>query len=93
MKLGDYSVGSPLPEAAHLEDHLDRLLDIVEPASMAFRELVAQGFDVTLSCGLLLDRFNRGVDLPARTVQRLGALGLRLGLDIYCCEEPEDDGE
>jgi hypothetical protein len=83
---GMWRVDSPLPRNAHFEDHLERLLDIVEPAIPVWRQLADQEMEIRLSCGLFLDRFNRGAELPARTMQRLGALGVRLGLDIYCCE-------
>ena len=89
-RTGMWMLDSPLPSGADVEDHLERLLDQIEPRSAAFHRLQDQGFDVMLSLGLFLDRLNRGAELAARTVRRIGAFGVRLSLDIYCCEEPEN---
>ena len=73
---------------ATLAELIDQLLDQLTPELAAWSSLSAR-CDMDLFCGLFLEEENRGLTLPASTLQRLAERGLALGLDIYTT--PEDD--
>jgi hypothetical protein len=92
-RIGMWALESALPRSVELEQHLRHLLDIFDPVSDRLLAAISEGYRPVLSCGCFLDDFNRGADLSAETLSRIGALGATLRLDIYCCEEPgSDDG-
>jgi hypothetical protein len=53
---------------------------------------LAERFDVRLFCGLFLAEQNEGLSLSDATLLQLGKRGIRLDLDIYAPDRP-DDGE
>jgi hypothetical protein len=88
-RVGLWSLQSPLPTTASLDDHLSHLLDQLDPHADAVGALVREGYQADFFCGCFLEAFNRGMELPATTLRRIAALEATLGLDIYCdCDPP-----
>jgi hypothetical protein len=75
----------------HLEDHLNWLLDQLEPVVEVVKQFCADD-DLTADffCGYFMHQSNSGFALNTRTLSRIVALGATLGVDIYG-PDPEDE--
>lgn len=73
-----------LPESHEWEltDGIRTLLAAL-PDDSAIWEQLSSKAKLDVFCGLGLNQWNRGVDLPPDLLAQLGARGLSLGLDIY----------
>jgi len=86
--LWSYEIGSA---EWTLRDGIAALLDRLPSDLAVWKQIVALG-EVDLFCGLHLDTWNRGIDLPAAILGRLAERGIALSLDIYCsATSPETD--
>ncbi len=63
---------------------LDRL-----PADPEVWAELTRCYRVDLFCGLFIESWNRGINLPAALLRRLADRGLDLDLDIYFSGDPE----
>jgi hypothetical protein len=90
-RAGLWALRSTMPEGSELEDHLQALLDQLEPRAQIIRDFLAEGCAADFFCGLFLDHLNEGVELSPQILGRVAALGATLGLDIYGLSEDGDD--
>jgi Domain of unknown function (DUF4279) len=65
---------------------LDRL-----PSDLTIWNEIAESGEIDVFCGLHLEDWNRGVDLSASLLARLGERKISLSLDIYC--DGSDDAD
>jgi len=73
-----------------LRDAITALLDRL-PTATSVWDGIAQSATIDMFCGLHLDDFNRGLDLPAQLLARLAERHIGLSLDIYCEGSDEAD--
>lgn len=73
-----------------LADHLDALLDLVEPARERIAALADEGFELDWFCFVGVPGI-AGAMLPPATLTRLGSLPIALDLDIYAFASDEVD--
>ena len=71
---------------------LAALLSLVPPDPALWAELSSR-FEIRVSLGLFLEQWNRGFELPADLVRRVGELGASVSCDIYAPDDGEDDGD
>ncbi len=62
------------------------------PRDAALWADLSSRFEIRVSLGLFLEEWNRGFELPADLVRRIGELGASVGCDIYAPDDGEDDG-
>ena len=66
-----------------LDEHLARLLDRIEPKRPVVEDLAREGHAMDWFCYVRIDGGQGGVELGVDLLQRLAALPIELGLDIY----------
>ncbi|HEX5994416.1 MAG TPA: DUF4279 domain-containing protein [Jiangellales bacterium] len=66
-----------------LDEHLDRLLDRIEPKRPIIEDLAREGHQMDWFCCVRVDGGQGGVVLSVDLLQRLAALPIELALDIY----------
>ena len=77
-----WSFQSPLPLESDVEQHLDLLLQRLEPYAARIREC-ASVFSVELCCAVYYDECTAGIHLSPLILERVTALGIPLDLDLY----------
>jgi hypothetical protein len=90
-RIGMWSLDSAggVPDTAPLDEHLNWLLDCLEPAAAALAPLMGGGTQADFFCGYFMSEWNAGWTLAPTTLQRIGTLGAELGVDIYGPSEPD----
>jgi len=73
-----------------LADAIAAILDRL-PSDQKVWDEITSGAKVDVFCGLHLDEWNRGLDLPPQLLARLGQQRINLSLDIYCAGADEAD--
>lgn len=81
-----WTLASGLDTASDLEDHLSALLERLEPAMPALKEL-SRRWDVEVSCAIYAKAFVPSCHFDREVTQVLAALGAQIDLDFYCCLE------
>jgi hypothetical protein len=81
-RTGSWRLESPADKSTDLSKQIDVLLDLVTSDVEVWRKLTAR-YSVDLFCGIFLDTFNRGFELPPKLLHRLAERGLRIGFDLY----------
>jgi hypothetical protein len=81
--VGIWSVGLPNSQEWVLADAIGALLDRL-PADVAIWKEIGSSARIDVFCGLHLDDWNRGLELPPDLLARLGERRITLGFDIYC---------
>ena len=81
-RTGSWLLKSALDRRTELSDQISGLLDQVTSDSKVWHKLTTR-YSADLFCGLFLDEFNRGFNLPPTLVARLAKLGLGISFDIY----------
>lgn len=77
-------LNSPLPRTAHVEEHLEALLPLLETRAEAIEELVkVHQADIGINCSIYYRDFTPGIHLSQSLLKRIAALGLYLDLDLY----------
>ncbi|HEX5139989.1 MAG TPA: DUF4279 domain-containing protein [Dehalococcoidia bacterium] len=76
-------------EGADPEDAIIQLLQWLPVDDPIWLELTA-AFDVRIGLSLVLKDWTRGFSLGAATLERLGALGLRLDVEIWYMPNPNE---
>lgn len=71
-------------------EHVDWLLDQVEPVRAVLAELRQEGVKQDVFCYWATSNGQGGPDLGAAQMRRLGALELGIGFDIYLLPEKKD---
>jgi len=94
--------GPPWPKGAWLlsvearsptgPDELVELLLARLPTDEAMWSALRSRYKVQLSFGIFTERWNRGFELSAESVRRIGIVGVGVGVDIYANLEKGDDG-
>ena len=90
---GGWIIKSKLPPDVHVEEHLRVMLALLEPKAAAIQDLRGAGNSADFFCGLFLQDYNDGVELPPEMLADIAALGATLGLDIYDASHPQESGE
>jgi hypothetical protein len=76
----------------HLEDHLNWLLDQLEPAADVLKQFcVDDDLTADFFCGYFMHQSNSGFVFSTRTLARIVALGATLGVDIYGPNPDDED--
>jgi hypothetical protein len=80
-----WHVESQLPESADPEDHLDELLNRLEPAADSIAALIADPriHSVRMWLWLHIDNANPGISLSPALTDRVARLGTGIEIDIY----------
>ncbi len=94
--------GPPWPKGAWLlavegrspvgPDELVRLLLDRLPADEATWSALRSRYKVQLGFGVFTEGWNRGFELSAESIRRIGIIGVGVGMDIYANLEIGDDG-
>jgi len=87
-----WSYYSPLPLEAHAEKHLEALLPLLEPHTIAIRQCAAE-FSVELCCAIYYEDFTAGIHFSADILRRITVLGIPLDLDLYFLGDDSDPRE
>lgn len=76
----------------HLEDHVNWLLDQLEPVTDVLTQFCADD-DLTADffCGYFMHQSNSGFEFSTRTLARIVALDATLGIDIYGPDPDDED--
>ena len=77
-----WSFQSPLPLESAVEQHVEALLQRLEPYAAGIREC-ASVFSVELSCAVYYTDSTAGIHLSPVILARVTALGIPLDLDLY----------
>ena len=91
QRVGIWSVGFPNSQEWVVADAISTLLDRL-PADVAVWREIAASATIDVFCGLHLDDWNRGLDLPPDLLARLGERRIALTFDIYC-DGPDDEAD
>jgi len=83
QRVGIWAVGFPSSQEWVLADAIGALLDRL-PGDVALWREIASSATIDAFCGLHLDDWNRGLDLPPELLARLGERRIALSFDIYC---------
>jgi hypothetical protein len=76
----------------HLEDHLNWLLDQLEPVAETLKQFCADdALTADFFCGYFMHQTNSGFEFSTRTLARIVALDATLGVDIYGPEPDDED--
>jgi hypothetical protein len=86
---GFWGFESPLSTDLSLEEHLDYLLKILTPHTLAIKELVEIGLVPMFYCGFFSSKDTLSVNLKPEILQRIAHLNALLELHIYC--DNDDD--
>jgi len=89
--VGIWIVGLANSPEWELADAISAVLDRV-PSDVGLWKELASFASIDMFCGLHLDDWNRGLDLPAELLARLGERHIALGLDIYW-DESDDEAD
>lgn len=77
-----WQLDSQLSDNREPVDHLNSLLDLLEPKSSAIKEVVGE-FHVEIFCGFSSENGQGGFTLGPAMLGRLARLGIPLTLDLY----------
>jgi hypothetical protein len=78
-----WKLHSPLPSDAHLDDHIEALLGLLEPHAAAVRA-ASERFEAGVNVYVYYHRdFNPGINLSQRAVQLLASMNLSIDFDLY----------
>ncbi len=84
---GIWSLGLGESREWELSDAINALLNRL-PTDIAVWDEIAALARIDMFCGLYLENWNRGAELPSELLGRLAERHFALGLDIYC--DPSD---
>ena len=87
---GVWFLAAPESREWVLRDAIEAVLARL-PGDQRIWDALAAKHDLRLSCGIHLDTWNQGCELPAELLRRLADRHLRLDLDIYYHGDDEDD--
>ncbi len=74
---------SPLPLQAHVDDHIEALIPLLEPLKERIRDCAGR-FSTGIGCAIYYYQdFTPGIHFSQEAVQRIAALGLDIDLDLY----------
>ena len=74
---------SPLPLSAHVDEHMEALLSLLELLAPRIRDCAAR-FPTELRCAIYYRQsFTPGIHLSETTLQRVAALGVPLDFELY----------
>ncbi len=90
QKAGVWVLEAPRSTEWVLRDAIAAILDRL-PAAAPVWDGIARLATIDMFCGLHLDDFSRGLDLPAELLGRLAERHIGLTIDIYCEGSDEAD--
>lgn len=75
---------SPLPSSAHVEEHIEALLVLLQSHAEAITTLInVYQAEAGINCAIYYKDFNSGIHLSHNITRRVASLGLYLGFDLY----------
>ncbi len=86
-----WQLNSPLPISAHVEEHIEALLSLLEPRSDAISTLAqVHQAQVGINCAIYYEDFTPGIHLSQDITKRIAVLGLYVDLDLYFLGNSEE---
>lgn len=86
-----WELHSPLPLTAHIDDHFDALLHLLEPHAAAISN-VSTVFKAGINAAVYYYKdFQPGIHLSAHAVKVLAAMNLSVDFDLYFIGEKGDE--
>jgi len=82
LRTSIWTLDSPLDEHLPLQDHLEWLLDVLEPKLDAVLQ-IAKRYDAKLFCGYSSEHGQGGCTFDAALLDRIAKFGIPLVLDLY----------
>lgn len=81
---GMWSISSKEAENAIIEEHINNLLELLEPSKDKLAELFNRGYKMDLFCGLFAKGCSQpGLDIDSSTMRRLGELNISIAMCFY----------
>jgi hypothetical protein len=80
---GMWSLSTMAFESLDVREHIDQLLDLIEPAGRVLAELRLEGTTQDIFCFWATDNGQGGPSLDPIQMGRLAALDLPVGFDLY----------
>jgi len=77
-----WNIKSPLPREVNLANHLEWLLDLLEPKLELLKKL-ANEYRVDFFCGFISENGQGGFTLDSSSLNRLAKFGFPVHLDFY----------
>jgi Domain of unknown function (DUF4279) len=81
-----WELKSTLPEESSLAEHVNYLLELIEPAQSHLEEATRK-YDSLLACAIYFDEETPEIHFDRDVIQRLSALNLSLDIDLYCLDK------
>jgi hypothetical protein len=86
---GFWSISSSVPSDCTLEEHLENLLDILEPKALLIKELRDDGIVPDFYCGCFIAMTTASVKITTDTLRRIADIGASLEYHLYCGDEDD----
>jgi hypothetical protein len=86
---GFWGIDSSIPSNHALEEHLEILLDILEPKALVIKELADAGLVPDFFCGCFTSRATTSFKINAETLRRIANIGASLEYHLYWDDEDE----
>lgn len=80
--IGSWMLKTKLGKKTPLPDKIEDLIEKLT-ADLKVWAAINRRFSVDIFCGVFLDEWNRGYELPHALVKKIADRGLRIGFDIY----------
>ncbi len=78
-----WELGSPLPPTAHINAHIDALLELLEPHAAGVKA-IAELFEAGINAVVYYyEDFTPGIHLSAHAINRMAAMNLSVDFDLY----------
>lgn len=81
-----WELKSMLPQESSLAEHVNYLLELMEPARAQLEEITREYYSL-LACVIYFDNEMPEIHFDSDVIKRLAALNLRLDIDLYCLDE------
>ena len=79
-----WQLNSSLPISAHVEEHIEALLSLLELRAEAIATLMSfHQAEAGINCAIYYEDFTPGIHLSQNITKRIAALGLYIDLDLY----------
>jgi hypothetical protein len=81
-------LASPVAASGNFEQHLQGLLELLEPSTAALQEFRSQGHELTFYCGYFFHNEQGGqLEIAPETLARIARLGASLDIRTYWAKD------
>jgi hypothetical protein len=89
---GYWGLTSPLSSKLPIEEHLNYLLDVLEPQTSGISRLRAAGLSPDFFCGFFTAKtsFGSSMRLESPILAKIAQLGIALEIHVYCDDDREE---